>query len=56
MIDLFPVIKPFAKHRIEVDTVHTLHVEECGTAGKKPVVVLKGGTGGGGLPRKTGLF
>ncbi|MBL7002890.1 MAG: prolyl aminopeptidase [Gammaproteobacteria bacterium] len=50
MIDLFPVIKPFAKHRIEVDTVHTLHVEECGTAGKIPVVFLHGGPGGGCYP------
>jgi hypothetical protein len=30
MIVLYPDIKPYAEHRLDVDGTHTLHVEESG--------------------------
>jgi proline iminopeptidase len=47
MRTLYPVIEPFLTHRIDVDAVHTLHVEECGNPAGLPVVFLHGGPGAG---------
>jgi len=44
---LYPDIKPYAKHHIQVDAVHTLYVEECGTPDGIPVLFLHGGPGAG---------
>ena len=44
---LFPKIKPFKKHYISVDKVHTLYVEEVGNPEGIPVIFLHGGPGAG---------
>jgi proline iminopeptidase len=47
---LYPAIEPFNRFRLNVPGGHDLYVEECGTRGAKPVVVLHGGPGGGCSP------
>ncbi len=47
---LYPAIEPFNRFRLSVPGGHDLYVEECGTKGAKPVVVLHGGPGGGCSP------
>ncbi len=47
MHTLYPVIKPYASHRLSVDSVHTIYVEECGTPDGLPVLFVHGGPGGG---------
>ncbi|MBL4794280.1 MAG: prolyl aminopeptidase [Pseudomonadales bacterium] len=47
MIILYPDIKPYTEHRLSVDDIHTLHVEECGNKDGIPVLVLHGGPGAG---------
>lgn len=47
---LYPAIEPFNRFRLSVPGGHDLYVEECGTRGAKPVVVLHGGPGGGCSP------
>lgn len=47
MRTLYPAIEPYRTHRIAVDAIHTLHVEECGNPGGLPVVFLHGGPGAG---------
>jgi proline iminopeptidase len=47
---LHPPIEPFNRFRIEVPGGHELYVEEVGTPGAKPAVVLHGGPGGGCSP------
>ena len=47
MLKLFPSIKPYATHRIKVDSLHELHVEECGNEKGLPVLFLHGGPGAG---------
>ena len=42
---LYPAIKPYAEHRILVDSPHELYVEECGSADGLPVVFVHGGPG-----------
>ncbi len=44
---LYPPIEPFNRFRLQVSGGHDLYVEECGSPGAKPVVVLHGGPGGG---------
>ena len=44
---LFPDIKPYVTHSIQVDPVHTLYVEECGTPDGIAVLFLHGGPGAG---------
>ena len=44
---LFPEIKPYATHSLEVDNLHTLYVEECGSKSGIPVLYLHGGPGSG---------
>jgi proline iminopeptidase len=45
--EIYPAIKPFATHRLGVDGLHTLQVEECGNPRGLPVVFLHGGPGAG---------
>lgn len=47
MLSLYPDIKPYANHSLRVDTVHTLHIEECGNPQGLPVVFVHGGPGAG---------
>lgn len=47
MRELYPEIEPYQTHRLAVDALHTLHVEECGNAAGLPVVFLHGGPGAG---------
>jgi proline iminopeptidase len=47
MMTLYPDIKPYATHHLEVDANHTLYIEECGIPDGLPVVFLHGGPGAG---------
>ena len=47
MLPLFPAIKPYARHRVKVDDVHELYMDESGTLDGIPVVFLHGGPGSG---------
>ena len=44
---LYPEIKPYAEHRLQVSSEHDLYVEECGSPDGIPVVFIHGGPGGG---------
>ncbi len=45
--ELYPEIEPYRTHRLAVDDIHDLHVEECGNPDGLPVVFLHGGPGAG---------
>lgn len=47
MLILYPDIKPYSEHRLEVDEPHTLYIEESGNRDGIPVLFLHGGPGGG---------
>ncbi|WP_097458914.1 prolyl aminopeptidase [Mangrovitalea sediminis] len=47
MLTLYPEIRPYAEHRLKVDSLHELYVEECGNPQGIPVVVVHGGPGAG---------
>lgn len=47
MFTLYPEIKPYAEHRLKVDSLHELYIEECGNPQGIPVVVVHGGPGSG---------
>ncbi|MCC6302278.1 MAG: prolyl aminopeptidase [Gammaproteobacteria bacterium] len=47
MIGQYPAIKPYVTHSLQVDALHTLHVEECGNPEGLPVVFVHGGPGAG---------
>ena len=44
---LFPDIKPYARHELVVDDIHTLYVEESGVNDGIPVLFIHGGPGAG---------
>lgn len=50
MPGLYPRIKPYATHRLEVDSTHTLYIEESGVPHGIPVLFVHGGPGSGCLP------
>lgn len=54
--DLYPPIEPFATHRIAVDGIHTLYVEESGKPSGVPAVFLHGGPGAGCGPAHRRFF
>ncbi|WMJ68717.1 prolyl aminopeptidase [Stenotrophomonas sp. 24(2023)] len=56
MRTLYPDITPFREHRIAVDGLHTLHVEECGNPDGIPVLFLHGGPGAGVSPLHRRFF
>ncbi len=56
MHTLYPDIKPYAVHRLAVDDIHTLYLEECGHAGGVPVLFLHGGPGAGCEPLHRRFF
>lgn len=45
MLTLYPAISPYAEHKLKVDEIHTIHVEECGSPDGLPVLFLHGGPG-----------
>ncbi len=47
MQPLFPEIKPYARHRVQVDAGHNLYVDESGNETGLPVIFLHGGPGSG---------
>jgi len=47
MHPLFPEIHPDKSHRLKVDDIHELYIEECGDAEGIPVLVVHGGPGAG---------
>lgn len=53
---LYPPIEPFRTHRLRVDDLHELHVEECGAPDGLPAVFLHGGPGAGAKPAQRRSF
>lgn len=47
MLNLYPEIEPYARHRLAVDEPHELYLEESGNPDGIPVLVVHGGPGGG---------
>jgi len=47
MNKLYPAIKPFTTHKLEVEEPHVLYIEECGDPEGLPVLFLHGGPGAG---------
>ena len=47
MLTLYPDIRPYATHRLVVDSPHELYLEECGSPDGIPVLFVHGGPGGG---------
>jgi len=47
--ELFPMIEPYQTGSLKVSAIHEIYFEECGNPQGKPVVVLHGGPGGGGM-------
>lgn len=47
MLNLYPEIQPYARHRLAVDEPHELYLEESGNPEGIPVLVVHGGPGGG---------
>ena len=56
MRELYPEIEPDRTQCIKVDTLHQLHVEECGNPDGLPVVFLHGGPGAGVSPYHRRFF
>lgn len=56
MYKLYPEIKPYATHRLAVDTPHQLYIEECGNPDGLPVVFVHGGPGAGCEPYHRRFF
>ncbi len=46
-MSMYPEIKPYSQHSLQVDNTHTLHIEECGNPFGIPALFLHGGPGGG---------
>lgn len=47
MLTLYPPSKPYAEHRLLVDSPHNLYVAECGNPAGIPLLVVHGGPGSG---------
>ncbi len=47
---LYPETLPYVQHSLQVDSTHTLHIEECGNPSGIPVLFVHGGPGGGYQP------
>ncbi|MEA3275441.1 MAG: prolyl aminopeptidase [Pseudomonadota bacterium] len=54
--DLYPRLEPYATHRMAVDGIHSLHVEESGNPDGIPAVFLHGGPGAGCEPTHRRFF
>lgn len=47
MTPLYPEIKPYKRHMLEVDDTHTLYIDESGTPDGIPILFIHGGPGAG---------
>lgn len=47
MLPLYPEIKPYARHMLDVDDVHSLYIDESGTPNGIPVLFVHAGPGSG---------
>ena len=47
MMTLYPEIKPYQRHNLQVQAPHELYLEECGDPDGIPVLFVHGGPGGG---------
>ncbi|MEO7325482.1 MAG: prolyl aminopeptidase [Dokdonella sp.] len=56
MRELYPEVEPYRTHRLAVDAIHELHVEECGNPEGLPVIFLHGGPGAGLSPYHRRFF
>lgn len=56
MHSLYPAIKPYAQHELQVDDIHTLYIEETGNPEGMPVIVLHEGPGAGSDPYSRRFF
>lgn len=56
MLTLYPAIKPYAEHSLQVDDLHSLYIEECGEPTGIPVLFLHGGPGAGCEPDHRRFF
>lgn len=56
MRELYPEIEPYDRFRLKVDSLHELHVEQCGNPDGLPVVFLHGGPGAGVSPYHRRFF
>lgn len=56
MVELFPSIEPIASGMLQVDSLHMLYWEECGSRDGIPAVFLHGGPGSGSSPKHRRFF
>ncbi|WP_417583494.1 prolyl aminopeptidase [Nitrincola sp.] len=56
MRTLYPDITPYAEHRLDVDTIHQIYVEESGNPQGIPVIFIHGGPGGATSPTHRCFF
>lgn len=56
MRTLYPAIKPYATRYLQVDNIHGIYVEECGTQDGIPVLFVHGGPGAGCTDRDRCFF
>lgn len=54
--NLYPPIKPYAQHSLQVDSTHRLYLEESGNPNGLPVLFVHGGPGGGCSPHHRQFF
>lgn len=47
MLPLYPDIKPYARHKLKVDDLHQLYIDESGTAEGIPIAFVHSGPGSG---------
>ena len=47
MKNLYPPINPYNEFKLQVSTLHNIHIEESGNKNGNPVIFLHGGPGGG---------
>ena len=56
MRTLYPAIKPYATRHLQVDDIHGIHIEECGTQDGIPALFVHGGPGAGCTERDRCFF
>lgn len=56
MSSLYPEIKPYTTHRLDVESPHRLYIEECGKHDGVPVLFVHGGPGAGCEPYHRQFF
>ena len=56
MRTLYPAIKPYATQHLQVDDIHEIYIEECGSQDGVPVLFVHGGPGAGCTDRDRRFF